>query len=296
MGTELGIYLIALMAAAAAAAGTWFLGDILARLMEQWRARFQAEAELELEEMFYQMPADKFINYSLSAAGAAAALAFLLVGGAGRSGNLQIGLLFAMLAFAAVILFSRFFLRLLKKHRLEKFNDQLEESLMGMSNSLKAGFSIVQTIEMVVKQNKQPISVEFKLMLQQTRLGMSFDEALQTMEQRVKSEDFSLVSSAIRTARTTGGDLTGVFDRLAVMIRERRRIQRRVRTLTAQGRLQGMVLGCLPMFLLLVLFFLDPQMVKNFFTQPLGIALFILVLILEGCGFLVIRKIVSIDI
>ena len=297
MSDRLTTYLIAVLAALAAGIAVWLAANLLGGRFERWRRRFQDEADFELEEMLYQMPGRVFINYSLGAALVAALLVFLLVGSLGGGPwNWKAAFIFAAMTLVAAVFAARFVLRALRNHRLEKFNDQLEESLMGMSNALKAGFSIIQAIEMVIKQKRQPISVEFSLMLQQTKLGMSFEDALKNMSQRVSSEDFDLVASAIRTARMTGGDLTGVFDRLSALIRERRRIQRRIRTLTAQGRLQGIVLGLLPILLLLVLFFMDPDLIRNFFSQPIGILLFLVVLFLECCGFFVIRKIIDIDI
>jgi tight adherence protein B len=290
------IWLTALIGAAATAIVAWLLGTLAARGLERWRSRFEREAELEFAEMLYQMPGSRYTNLSLAAAGGAALVLFLGVSLTGSRWHWQAALTAALGAFAAVLFGSRLFLRALRGYRLERFNDQLEESLMSMSNALKAGFSIVQAIEMIIRQNRQPISVEFSLMVQQTRLGMTFDDALRTMSQRVRSEDFDLVASAIRTARITGGDLTGIFDRLAALIRERRRIQRRILSLTAQGRLQGRVLGALPLLLLGVLFFLDPTMVRDFFAHPVGLLLFLLVLTLEVCGFLVIRRMVNIDI
>ena len=290
------IYLAALLAAVAAGTGAWagiYFGQ---KAFSNWRTRMVSEADVPLGEMLYQMPAERYINNSMFAACGVAAIIFFIAGNLGGGWNWPFALIGGTGAFFGAVAGSRSLLKFLQKMRLEKFNDQLEESLLGMSNALRAGFSITQAIEMVVKQKRQPISVEFSLMLQQTRLGMSFDEALRNMCARVKSEDFELVSGAIRTARTTGGDLTGVFDRLASMIRERRRIQRRIQTLTAQGRLQGRVLASLPMFLLLILYWMKPEMIKNFFSQPIGIVLFLFVLLLEVCGFLVIRKIVNIDI
>ena len=289
-------YLVGAMAAVAAACGAWAAGAIGMKAFDAWRSRMVAEADVSFTETLSQMPAARFINLSLAASALAAGLAFAACGNLGVNWSWPLAFGGGVAAFFGAVMTARWLLRFLQKMRLEKFNDQLEESLLGMSNALRAGFSIVQAIEMVVKQRRQPISVEFSLMLQQTRLGMSFDDALKNMCNRVKSEDFELVSGALRTARMTGGDLTGVFDRLAAMIRERRRIQRRIQTLTAQGRLQGRVLALLPMFLLLVLYWMKPEMVRDFFAQPVGIALFIFVLILETCGFLVIRKIVNIDI
>ncbi len=285
------------LAALAVGLGVWSVGSLLLAGIDHWRRRFLEDAEFEMEEMLLQIPAATVLNYSLLAAAAAAVIAFLVTAPGAEGFNWQLGLLFGVAAFVLVLVLSRFFLRFLRKRRLEKFNDQLEDALMSMSNALKAGFSIHQAIEMVIKQNKNPISLEFKLMIQQTQLGMSFDDALKNMAKRVESEDFNLVASATSTARQTGGDLTGVFDRLADMIRERLRIQRRIRTLTAQGRLQGLVLGGLPMILLLILYFVvDKQLVRGFFSHPVGILLFIVVIFLEIGGFLTIRKIVNIDI
>jgi tight adherence protein B len=237
------------------------------------------------------------LHYSLLAAVGLAVLAFVLMAPGRDRFNWQFGLTAAAVVFVTAMILSRSVLKWLRQQRLGKFNDQLEEALLSMSNALKAGFSINQAVEMVVKQNNNPISLEFKLMIQQTQLGMSFDDALRNMARRVQSEDFTLVASAISTARQTGGDLTGVFARLAAMIRERLRIQRRIRVLTAQGRLQGTVLGLLPMALLAILyFFVDPELVRNFFGNPIGLVLFGVVVLLEACGYLVIRKIVNIDI
>ncbi len=278
-------------------AGVWAGGMLLMRGFDTWKQRFLEDAEMEMEEMLMQIPAAQVLNYSIMIASGAAALAFVLMSPGKDGFNWKFGGLFGIAAFIGVMLGSRGFLKFLRAKRLNKFNDQLEEALMSMSNALKAGFSISQSIEMVIKQNRNPISVEFKLMMQQTQLGMTFDDALRNMARRVQSEDFSLTAGAISTARQTGGDLTGVFERLSAMIRERLRIQRRIRTLTAQGRLQGIVLASLPIVLLGILYFVvDANLVRNFFSHPIGIVLFIIVVLLEIGGYLTIRKIVSIDI
>lgn len=285
-----------LLAAFGAFCGMYAVGSLAVAAWEQWRRQLVSEAEMEVEEMLMQLPAAKILNFSLMIAGVLAILTFIGISSSGRRFNWEAGALFSGLVMIIAILVPRQVLKFLKKRRLERFNDQLEEALNGMGNSLKAGFSIIQAIEAVVRQNRNPISLEFKLMMQQTHLGMSLDEALRNMAKRVESEDFYLVASAVSTARQTGGDLTGIFERLAAMIRERLRIQRRVRSLTAQGRLQAIVLGALPMLLLFVLFLMAPDKIIRFFTNPIGVLIFIIVLILEVCGFLVIRKIVNIDI
>ncbi len=285
-----------LLAALAAFCAVWAIGDILYRIIHRWQERYVREAESQMQEMLLQMSARQLLNYTLMGGGLVALILFGLVSMAGTEFNWRIGIIFAMVGFCGVVMLTRWILKFLKQRRLQAFNDQLEEALMSMSNSLKAGFSITQAIELVIRQKRYPISIEFRLMVQQTQLGMSFDNALNVMALRVGSEDFRLVASAISTARVTGGDLTGVFDRLAHLIRERLRIQRRVHSLSAQGRLQGMVLGALPLLLLGIMLVLDPPLIIGFFTQPIGIVMFVLVLLLEVGGFYTIRKIVNIDI
>jgi tight adherence protein B len=288
--------LAVVLTAVAAGLAAWAIGNLAYDRVQNWRNQMLDEAELELEEMLLQIPTEQLINAFTFIGTGISGIVFMLVTFAGDGLHWKAGIVLGMLMFFVTLLIPRVAITFLKKRRLQRFNEQLEEALLSMSNSLKAGFSIVQAIETVVRQNRQPISIEFKLMMQQTHLGMSMDEALQNMARRVNSNDFYLVSTAISTARVTGGDLTGIFDRLAAMIRERMRIERRIQSLTAQGRLQGIVLGLLPMLLLFVLFLMAPDTVIHFFSQPVGIALFLLTVTLEICGYYIIRKIVNIDI
>ncbi|OVE77957.1 hypothetical protein BVX99_01120 [bacterium F16] len=291
------VRLAVIFGAAATGCAVWGILQIGTTSIDKWQKRFLEEAEVELQDMLIQMPVAKLVNYSLII-GSLLSIAMFFITSPGENGfNWKFGLGVSIAVFLATQFGSRMSIRLLKLRRLTRFNDQLEDALMSMGNALKAGFSINQAVEMVIKQKKNPISLEFKLMIQQTQLGVTFDEALRNMAKRIESEDFFLVVSAIITARQTGGDLTGVFERLAQVIRERMRIQRRIKTLTAQGRMQGMVLGLMPVILLAVLyFFVDPNIVRGFFSHPIGIAAAVVVAILETCGFLVIRKIVNVDI
>jgi tight adherence protein B len=288
--------LAVVLTAVAAGLAAWAIGNLAYDRVQNWRNHMLDEAELELEEMLLQIPTEQLINAFTFVGTGLSAVVFVLVTFAGDGLHWKAGIVLGMLMFFVTLMIPRVAIGFLKKRRLQRFNEQLEEALLSMSNSLKAGFSIIQAIETVVRQNRQPISIEFKLMMQQTHLGMSMDEALQNMARRVNSSDFYLVSTAICTARVTGGDLTGIFDRLAAMIRERMRIERRIQSLTAQGRLQGIVLGLLPMLLLFVLFLMAPDTVIHFFSQPIGIALFLLTVTLEICGYYIIRRIVNIDI
>ncbi|OVE81411.1 hypothetical protein BVY04_03425 [bacterium M21] len=285
------------LGAVCAGCGIWGVLNIGDMGLERWKSKFLADTEMEMEELLVQIPAAQIVNYSMIIGLILGAVTFMLIAPGQEGFNWKAGLFFGLAVMIGVQVLAKQFVKFLKAHRLNKFNDQLEEVLMSMGNALKAGFSVNQAVEMVIKQGKNPISLEFKLMIQQTQLGVTFDDALRNMATRVGSEDFKLVSSAIITARSTGGDLTGVFARLADVIRERLRIQRRIRTLTAQGRLQGVVLSLLPLAMIAILyFFVDADLVRNFFGHPIGIAALVVVVILQTCAFLTIRKITNIDI
>ena len=179
---------------------------------------------------------------------------------------------------------------------VRKFDEQLTDALGTMSNALRAGFSISQAFESVAESGTQPIAGEFALLLQQLRVGMSFDDALASLEKRIGSEDLTLVVTAIDIARKTGGNLTEIFDSISDTIRARMRIERKVRTLTAQGRLQGLVVSLMPLFLCIVMTMMKPGMMIPFLTSGAGVACLAVASAMVFVGWLVIRKIVTIKV
>ena len=186
--------------------------------------------------------------------------------------------------------------RWLDERRRTKFNDQLPEALATMSNALRAGFSISQAFESVVDQGEKPMSEEFAILQQQLRIGMSFEDALSSMSDRVGSEDLTLVTTAILISRKTGGNVTEIFDKISDTIRARQKIARKVRTLTAQGRMQGVVLSLMPLGIGVALHFLQPNMFGPFLRSAAGLGTLAAVAVLLVLGALSIRKIVDIDV
>ena len=184
----------------------------------------------------------------------------------------------------------------LDARRREKFNSQLPEALATMSNALRAGFSISQAFESVVEQGEKPMSEEFAILQQQLRIGMSFEDALESMAGRVGSDDLSLVTTAILVSRKTGGNVTEIFDKISETIRGRMKIERKVKTLTAQGRMQGLVVSAMPIFLCLVMCVLKPKMMIPFLTSATGLLCMGATVVLITLGWLMIRKIVKIDV
>ena len=184
----------------------------------------------------------------------------------------------------------------LDRRRREKFNAQLPEALATMSNALRAGFSIAQAFDSVVEQGEKPMSEEFAILQQQLRVGMSFESALESMSERVGSDDLTLVTTAILIARKTGGNVTEIFDKISETIRGRMRIERKVKTLTAQGRLQGIVVSAMPLFLGLIMTLIKPGLMIPFLTSFTGILAVLVMCALIFVGWLMIRKIIKIDV
>jgi len=186
--------------------------------------------------------------------------------------------------------------RWLDERRRAKFNLQLPEALATMSNALRAGFSISQAFDAVVDLDEAPVSEEFRILQQQIRIGMGFEDALESLSQRVGSDDLTLVTTAILISRKTGGNVTEIFDKISDTIRGRMKIERKVKTLTAQGRMQGVIVSLMPFVLGVIITISKPQLMIPFFCSLPGVVAIVVVLVLITVGWLMIRKIIKIDV
>ena len=257
---------------------------------------YSRQASRELENLFLFIPAQRIASISRTASVIGFFLGFLAVGSLGSPQGILTGAVAGALFFSLIRVIPQFVIHLLKVRRLEQFNVQLTEALVTMSNSLRAGFSVQQAFEAIVQEGRKPIAQEFGVFVQQTRVGVRFEDALKNLEERVGSDDLTLMVRAVEIARQTGGNLTEVFELIASTIRERTRIEGKIKSMTAMGRLQGIVVGMMPVFLMIVLFMLDPDMMINFVTSIEGVALLLLTVLLLLAGFAVIRKIVNIEV
>ncbi len=288
--------------AAALAAGlsvtfsTYIIVDFIVMVSQRYRENYVRENKDEYDDFFIQLPAGKILEISFLISFLlslfAAAFLYFATNKFSLFGTVVVMLVVGLASFPV----PRVVLKMLRQKRLFKFNMQLEDALSSMSSSLKAGFSINQAVDEVAKTNIKPISIEFRQLMQEIRLGVSMDVALYEMCNRLKSSDFELVATAITTARQTGGELTSIFDRLANMIRERNRINNKLRAMTSMGTMQAYIIGFMPLVLLLVISKIAPAMAGFFFQTFIGIILLILCVILVIIGFLWIKKILTIDI
>lgn len=136
--------------------------------------------------------------------------------------------------------------RFVKMIRKQRFEAQLVDALFILSSSLKAGLSLTQAFEVVESEMPAPASQEFGLVTKANRLGRTFEDSLQGLNQRMGSEELNLLTTALLVARETGGNVTTIIDRLIIAIRERKKLQEKVKTLTLQGRVQAYIMSVLP--------------------------------------------------
>jgi tight adherence protein B len=197
----------------------------------------------------------------------------------------------------------RWYVRRRQGKRLNQFNKQLPDTITLIANALRAGSSFLQAIELVVREARPPISTEFGRVIREVNLGLPFEQALENLVRRVKSDDLELMVTAISIQYQVGGNLAEILDSIAYTIRERVRIKGEIRTLTAQQRMSGYVVAFLPIGLTGFLFIIAPTFMDPMFDPAVGILGIPAGVVLIGfgglmmfIGFMFIRKIVDIEV
>lgn len=189
----------------------------------------------------------------------------------------------------------QFYLRFRASRRQQAFVNQLGDTIGLMANSLRAGYSLLQTMEMVSKESPPPICEEFRRVVREVGLGISAHRALDNLLRRVPSEDLDLLVTAIKIQSEVGGNLGEILDTIGETIRERVRIKGEIRTLTAQQSISAYVLAAMPVALGAGIFLLNPKYMSAMFVWP-WICMPIAACILIVVGFFIMRKIVAIEV
>ena len=182
------------------------------------------------------------------------------------------------------------------KRRVTRFVLQMVDGLSLMSNGLKSGLSVVQAMALVAQEMPDPIKQEFTLILSQNKVGVSLEEAFVNLSKRIESEDVEMFVTSINILKETGGNLAETFDTIVNTIRERIKVENKIAALTAQGYYQGMFVMSIPPFMLVMLSQSDPEAMAPLFNTTLGWVTLFVIVFLEAMAFIVIRKIIKIDV
>jgi tight adherence protein B len=186
------------------------------------------------------------------------------------------------------------YVRRARTKRLMLFEEQFPESIELIARALRAGHAFPTGLQMVADEISDPVGAEFKLVYDRQNFGMSLNDALKGMAERVPILDAKFFATAVLTQRETGGNLSEVLDNLASVIRERFKVKRQVRVVTAHGRITGWILAAMPPSLGLILCFVSPEHMKTMVTDPLGIQMLAVGGTMQVIGTVIIRKLVNI--
>jgi len=281
--TKLAIILLAFV-------GGTLLGTVAlvagATFLRRYREAFTHTANNTLEEMFLFVDSQRLFLYNLGLLVLAPLVVKILTG----SWPL------ALVVMGLVAILPRFVYRHLQQTRLKKFITQLPDALMALSSSLRAGSSMAVSLEKLVDEQRPPLSQEFELFQREQRLGVDFDTALEHMATRIPHPDFQLVAAGMRISREVGGNLAGILETQADILRNKAMMEGKIHSLTAQGKLQGMVMTFLPVVLAVILYFMEPDAMSLLFTTPTGWTVLGVVVVMEALGYFAISKITTIDV
>lgn len=182
------------------------------------------------------------------------------------------------------------------KKRVKLLNEQLSDAITMLSSSLKAGYSFFQAVDMVAEEMSGPVSEEFSILKKEINLGLDTEKALENMSARVSSDDMDILVTAVIIQRQSGGNLAELLDNIANTIRDRVKIKRELKTITAQGRISGLVISILPFVLCGIIYLISPSQMSLLFTRPLGQVMTAGALLMEVTGIVLIRKVIRIEI
>ncbi|MFD1019930.1 type II secretion system F family protein [Thalassobacillus hwangdonensis] len=183
-----------------------------------------------------------------------------------------------------------------QQKRVQRFNDGLPDMITTVVGAMRAGFSFPQSLQTVVEESSSPIKEEIETVLREMQYGSSMEESLNGLQERMPSDDLDLMVQAILIQRQVGGNLATVLEKIVDTIRDRTKIQRQIKTLTAQGRLSGIVIGLLPIILAFVIYLIEPEYIGSLFTSSIGLIMVGAGLTSGVLGFFMIQKITTIEV
>lgn len=248
--------------------------------------KLKATAEKDLGDLFIFMDYKKLVYVNIAAFLFVPVVVWMVT----------LNPILAAISLLLPILGPKLIVNFIRKRRLEKFRYQFPDALVMISSSMRAGASLSVSLENLVRESKPPLNQEFALMLRNQRLGVSFDDALVKMEERIPLQEFSLFSAGTRISREVGGNLADMLDALADTMFKTMQTEGKIRSLTSQGKMQGVVMSGLPLLMMFALNILEPVAMHPLFHSLLGWAVLALIAVMEFMGYMFIRKITDIDV
>jgi tight adherence protein B len=268
------------------AAIVWLLLRVARDALDNRMRRIASDIERSLADAYVFVSRQRVAAITLLAMIALPVCAFIL------SGNLFI----ALASIAVALALPRRALVWMRNKRVATLERQLPGTLLMLAGALRAGASFPVALESSVQEAVPPISQELDLLLREIRLGIDLDVAMRNIEKRIPVPDFTMVTAAVTITREVGGNLAEALESVARTLRDKLQMEGKIRALTSQGRMQGIVMTCLPLFLMIVLRLIEPVATKPLFTTSTGWGTLAVIAVMEVLGYQAIARITRIDV
>ena len=264
----------------------WLIMQWADKKLTQQQESLAQQASTTLADMFIFLDPQKMFRYNVAAMVLLPAIVWFLTANP----------LFSIVALIAAYVLPKYYVNMLHKRRFKTLEKQLPDALLMITGAMSAGASLNVAIESMIKEQRPPVAQEFDLMARELRLGVDFDTALKNMEKRNPIPDFALVIAAMRISREVGGNLAEILNSLASTLREKQTMEGKIASLTAQGKIQGIVMTGLPLLVMFGLTQLEPGAMAPLFNTWPGWLTLAVIGTMEVMGYFFIQKITRIDV
>lgn len=264
---------------------SWVLISIVKQLFSLYQRSFYQQVDKGLRDVVVMMEPGQVFTLTLVTAVIVVPLLFWV-------SNVVIALFVAIVIFVA----PSSVLKMMKKRRSDEFVEQLPDALSSISSSLRSGLNLVKAFQQVAKNQPQPLAQEFTQVLVEYRVGSDLGDSLDAMAKRIDRDDLLLMNSAIKISRTVGGNLADTLEVLSKTLREKSKVEGKIRALTSMGKAQGTLATFFPVFIGYVFYKIEPQAMSMLFTTKLGWIWLSIMILMSIMAYFMIEKIVNVDV
>ena len=274
-----------------ALAAIWFVYDPIAALCRVRLTKDATQMQRIMEASFVPMTLERCAEILAQIFWGITGVIFLVSAFAGKP-NIFVALVAGLLGYVA----ANVLVRRQTKLRLEVFERQLPDVLTMMSNTLKSGLTLQQSLDLCSREMSRPASHEFFLVMQEIKVGATPEEALLHLSERMPLQEVEMLVTTVATLRQAGGNLTESFETIARVIKERNAVKGKIKALTAEAMFQGKLLAFLPFIFMAMLYFTSKEFILPLFIDPIGWAIIVAIILLVSFGYWVMVKLVTIDV
>ena len=263
----------------------WVLFGVGQSLFKLYQQKFYLQVDKGLRDVVVMMDPGQVFTYTLLAALIVVPIVFFVV-----------NIVMALIVAAIILLAPTVVLKMMKKRRSDEFVEQLPDALAAISSSLRSGLNLVKAFQQVVKNQPQPLAQEFAQVLVEYRVGTDLNDSLDDLAKRIDRQDILLMNSAIKISRSVGGNLADTLETLSKTLREKSKVEGKIKALTSMGQAQGTLATFFPVFIGYVFYKIEPEAMSLLFISKLGWIWLGVMAFMAAMAYVMIRKIVNVDI